>query len=116
MNALLADPVMRLYAACAAVLVVKMLVTANLTGFYRTSRKVYATPEDYRFFGQDPVSRRDEDIERVRRSHQNDVENILPFLGIGFVYALTGPSYTTAAILLIAFTAARVLYTAVYVA
>ncbi len=116
MNALLADPVVRLYIICAAVLVIKMLVTANLTGIYRTSRKVYATPEDYRFFGQDPVNRRDEDIERIRRSHLNDLENIVPFLGIGFLYALTGPSYTMAAVLLIVFTVARVLYTAVYVA
>lgn len=116
MNALLADPVVRLFAICAAVLVIKMLVTANLTGFYRTSRKVYATPEDYRFFGQDPVSRRDEDIERIRRSHQNDLENILPFLGIGFLYALTGPSYTFASVLFVVFTAARLAYTVVYVA
>jgi glutathione S-transferase len=116
MNALLADPVVRLYGFCAAVLVIKMLVTANLTGVYRTSRKVYATPEDYRFFGQEPVSRRDEDIERIRRSHQNDLENILPFLGIGLVYALSGPSYTMAAVLFIVFTVSRVLYTVVYVA
>lgn len=116
MNALLADPVVRLYCICAAVLVIKMLATANLTGIYRTSRKVYATPEDYRFFGLDPVSRRDEDIERVRRSHQNDLENVLPFLGIGFLYALSGPSYTMAAVLFILFTVARVLYTAAYVA
>jgi len=34
----------------------------------------------------------------------------------GFLYALTGPSYTVAAALLIAFTAARVVYTVVYVA
>ena len=116
MNALLADPVVRLFTICAAVLVIKMLVTANLTGIYRTARKVYATPEDYRFFGQEPVTRSDEDIERIRRSHHNDLENIVPFLGIGFLYALTGPSYTMAAVLLIAFTAARVVYTVVYVA
>jgi len=116
MNALLADPVVRLYVICAAVLVIKMLVTANLTGIYRTSRKVYATPEDYRFFGQEPAEGRDEDIERIRRSHQNDLENIVPFLVIGFLYALSGPSYTLAAVLLIVFTLARVLYTVVYVA
>lgn len=116
MNALLADPVVRLFVICAAVLVIKMLVTANLTGIYRTVRKVYATPEDYRFFGQEPVSRRDEDIERIRRSHQNDLENIVPFLVIGFLYALSGVSYAPAAVLFIVFTAARLLYTVVYVA
>jgi uncharacterized MAPEG superfamily protein len=116
MNALLTDPTMRLFALCAAVLVVKMLATANLTGILRTVRKVYATPEDYQFFGQEPVETADEQIERSRRAHLNDLENILPFLAIGFLYALTGPSYTVAWWLFVLFTIARLAHTAVYIA
>lgn len=116
MNALLAEPSMRMFAICAAVLVIKMLLTANLTGILRTVRRVYATPEDYRFFGQEAVIARDEQIERVRRAHQNDLENILPFLAIGFLYALSGPSYAVAWWLFVAFTAARLVHTAVYIA
>src|SRR5512143_2480804 len=89
MNALLADPSMRLFALCAAILAIKMLLTANLTGILRTMRRVYATPEDYAFFGQQPVTTRDEQIERIRRAHQNDLENILPFFAIGYLYALS---------------------------
>jgi uncharacterized MAPEG superfamily protein len=91
-------------------------VTANVTGIMRTARKVYATPEDYRFFGQEPVMTRDEQIERVRRAHLNDLENILPFFAIGFIYALTAPSYTFAAILFIAFTVGRIAHTVAYIA
>lgn len=116
MNSLLDDPTMRVFVVCAALLVLKMLLTANLTGILRTLRRVYATPEDYRFFGQEPVVARDEQIERVRRAHQNDLENILPFLGIGFLYALSGPSYRAAWWLLVSFTVARLAHTAVYVA
>ena len=116
MNALLADPTMRLFAVCAAILVLKMLLTANLTGILRTSRRVFASPEDYRFFGAEPAARPDEQIERIRRAHRNDLENILPFLVIGFLYVLTGPSYTVAWWLFVLFTVARVLHTAVYIA
>jgi uncharacterized MAPEG superfamily protein len=107
---------MRVFAICAGILVLKMLLTGNLTGILRTSRRVFSSPEDYRFFGAEPVARPDEQIERVRRAHLNDLENILPFLVIGFLYALSGPSYTTAWWLLVSFTVARLLHTAVYVA
>jgi glutathione S-transferase len=116
MNALLADPSMRVFAICAAILVIKMLVTANLTGTLRTIRRVYATPEDYQFFGREPVATRDEQIERSRRAHQNDLENILPFFAIGFLYALTGPSYTVAWWLFVIFTVGRIAHTIVYMA
>ena len=116
MNALLADPTMRVFGVCAAILVLKMLLTANLTGILRTSRRVFASPEDYRFFGAEPAAKQDEQIERIRRAHRNDLENILPFLVIGFLYALTGPSYTVAWWLFVLFTVARLLHTAVYIA
>ena len=37
-----------------------------------------------------------ENVERVRRAHQNDIENILPFLILGFLYMFTNPAYATA--------------------
>ena len=35
-------------------------------------------------------------MERVRRAHLNDMENILPFLILGFLYMFTNPAYATA--------------------
>ena len=116
MSPLLTDPIMRVFALCAAILGIKMLLTANLTGILRTVRRVYATPEDYRFFGHEPVLARDEQIERVRRAHQNDLENILPFFAIGFLYALSGPSYGVAWWLFVLFTVGRLAHTVTYVA
>ena len=37
-----------------------------------------------------------ENVERIRRAHQNDIENILPFLILGFLYMFTNPVYSTA--------------------
>ena len=32
----------------------------------------------------------------MRRAHLNDMENILPFLILGFLYMFTNPAYATA--------------------
>ena len=37
-----------------------------------------------------------EDVERVRRAHLNDMENVIPFLFLGFMYMFTNPAYSTA--------------------
>lgn len=44
----------------------------------------------------------------------NDIENIVPFMIIGFIYVGTGPSASWAQLLFRAFTAARFLHTFVY--
>lgn len=115
MNELLADPVMQVYAICAAVLVLKMWLTGTATGTTRILRRAYITDEDYALVGQ-AEPRTDATVERLRRIHQNDLENILPFLVVGFLYALTGPSYTLAWWLFTLFTAARIVHTGVYLA
>ena len=58
----------------------------------------------------------DETVERYRRVHQNDLENIPPFLILAHLYMLSGPSYGVAATLFIAFTAARIVHTVTYLA
>jgi uncharacterized MAPEG superfamily protein len=115
MHELLQDSTMRLYALCAAILVLKMAFTGSATGILRLRRGAYITPEDYSFMGKAPAPP-DEAVERLRRVHQNDLENVLPFLIIGFLYALSGPAFGIAAALFVAFTAARLLHTATYVA
>lgn len=56
----------------------------------------------------------DEDVERVRRSHLNDLENILPWTLITWLYLGTNPSYLIAANLIRAFVVARVIHTLFY--
>ena len=45
------------------------------------------------FFYQTEVN---ENVERVRRAHMNDLENILPFFCLGILYIFTNPALSTA--------------------
>jgi len=111
MPELLADPNVRLLALVDLLLVLKMVALGNYTSFLRLRRQVYATPEDYALRAATPPARTDADIERVRRAHRNDLENILPFFVVSFLYVLTRPSYAAAA----GFLAARVLHSIFYI-
>ena len=48
------------------------------------------------------------------RAHLNDMENILPFLLIGFFYLFTNPALSTATLLFRIFTGARIVHSIVY--
>jgi uncharacterized MAPEG superfamily protein len=115
MHEVLQNPTVGLYAVCAAILVLKMAFTGSATGIARLRRGAYVTPEDYRFMGKTPAPP-DETVERLRRVHQNDLENILPFLIIALLYALSGPSFGVAAAIFVIFTLARLAHTAAYLA
>jgi glutathione S-transferase len=105
----------RLYAICALLLVLKMLALASYTSSLRMRKKIYASPEDYTFQGQSPVQRSDAEIERARRAHRNDLENVLPFLAVAPIYVSTGPSEAGAWICFVGFTTARILHSVFYV-
>uniref|UniRef100_A0A1B0EUG3 Microsomal glutathione S-transferase 1 n=2 Tax=Lutzomyia longipalpis TaxID=7200 RepID=A0A1B0EUG3_LUTLO len=56
----------------------------------------------------------DPQVERVRRAHLNDMENILPFLTIGLLYVLTNPNKVIASNLYRVAATARIIHTVVY--
>ena len=112
---LLAAPAVRLYAVVALLLVLKMVAVGFYTSAVRIRRRVFATPEDYALRNLAPAGVPDEDVERVRRAHRNDLENVLPFLVVGLLYALTGPSLAAARIYLIGFLVARTLHSVFYI-
>lgn len=56
----------------------------------------------------------DEHVERTRRAHHNDLENILPYIMVAFLYVLTEPNFYEATILFRVATVARILHTLVY--
>jgi len=109
------DPVVRLYVVIYLLLVLKMAVVGTYTSILRLGRKVYATAEDYAFQGLARKTTVDEDVERVRRAHRNDLENILPFFVVGFCYLLTSPSWNAAAIYLIGYLIARIAHSVFYI-
>ena len=114
-DAVLANPALRLFAIVSLVLVLKMALVGVYTSTLRVGRKVFATPEDYALQGMAVKGGTDPDIERVRRAHQNDLENILPFFVVGFFFALTRPPLVAAEIFFVGFALARILHSVFYI-
>jgi len=75
--------------------------------------QVFANPEDTK--GRKAVVKYDDnDVERVRRAHMNDIENILPFFILGFLYCFIHPDPDSANLLFKVFAIARIVHTLVY--
>ncbi|XP_018333343.1 microsomal glutathione S-transferase 1 [Agrilus planipennis] len=106
------NPVFRSYMFYGSVLVVKMLVMSLLTARQRIKNKAFANPEDAEL--NKVKVKVHEDVERVRRAHLNDVENILPYFLVSFGYLLTNPAPFVAIWLFRVYTAARFAHTLVY--
>jgi len=69
------------FATCAGVLGLNMIIKAPLTAIQRIKNKAFANPEDVMADQKDKEAvkkqvRIVEDVERVRRAHLNDLENI----------------------------------------
>ncbi|KAF1377730.1 hypothetical protein PFLUV_G00203770 [Perca fluviatilis] len=95
-------------------LVIKMYIVAIITGQVRLRKKAFANPEDALRHGGLQYHRQDPYVERCRRAHVNDMENILPFLFLAAIYSMTGPSLAVARIHFLVFFMARVLHTIAY--
>ncbi|NXM36358.1 MGST1 transferase, partial [Oxyruncus cristatus] len=115
---LIDNEVFRAYATYAAIVLLKMMLMSLITAYYRVTRKAFVNPEDTASFGKGDSAKKylriDPDVERVRRGHLNDLENIVPFVGIGLLYALSGPEVSTALLHFRIFTGARILHTFAY--
>jgi len=104
------------FAFHAGLMAVKTLGMAFLTARQRFKKGNFISRED-------GVSQKnvkigigvDEDVERVRRAHQNDIENIFPFLSLGLLYLFTNPELSTAQTVFRVFSGARILHSLVYV-
>jgi glutathione S-transferase len=115
MDTILSNPALRLFGIAYMILVLKMVAVGAYTSILRLRSNIYATPEDYRFRGLAAQSTVSQDIERARRAHRNDLEQILPFFGVGLFYALSHPSMTAAWIYFGGYTVARVLHSIFYI-
>uniref|UniRef100_A0A8C5QWM4 Microsomal glutathione S-transferase 1 n=1 Tax=Leptobrachium leishanense TaxID=445787 RepID=A0A8C5QWM4_9ANUR len=80
--------------------------------------QVFANPEDVvlQSKGGDAKKylRSDVDVERVRRCHLNDIENIIPFIGIGLMYVFSNPDLFTALLHFRIFAGSRIFHTIAY--
>lgn len=108
-------PELRPYFVVTALLALQLLGLATLTAIVRTRRKVYVNREDA-LLGGDVAEADHPDVLRVKRVHQNGVENVLPFCAVGLLYALSGPSHTGALAYFYTFLGARLAHSAFYLA
>uniref|UniRef100_A0A2A4JUD2 Microsomal glutathione S-transferase 1 n=1 Tax=Heliothis virescens TaxID=7102 RepID=A0A2A4JUD2_HELVI len=85
-----------------------------MTGAMRGLRRVFANPEDTKTLKGSKVKFDDPVIERIRRAHLNDLENIPAFWVLGAFYVTTGPVVAWATLLFRVYTLGRILHTIVY--
>ncbi|KAL0964939.1 hypothetical protein UPYG_G00274680 [Umbra pygmaea] len=106
------------FSTYATIVILKMMLMAPLTGYFRFTRKCFANIEDTWMSKTAEEKRRmlreDQDVERVRRCHQNDLENIIPFVVVGLLYSMTGPDLFSALLHFRVFVGSRLFHTLAY--
>lgn len=109
-------PAFDIYIICAGILVLNLLFLANGTAATRAKAGKFLNPEDQKLNKNGALREIDEGITaRFRRAHLNAMENILPFLPMGYLMVMTRPSTAVAGALLGGFTFFRLVHSAAYV-
>jgi len=116
----LENPVFVTYSVAAALMVLKIMLQGWLT-VYRMlkSDSGLASPEDVQkgLINRNPRPdqlERNDYVDRSRRMHRNDLENIPAFLAVGVLFVTTDPAAGWASALLYGFVVARLLHAAAY--
>lgn len=110
---MLEDPVFSAYAIAASIMILKMMGQGWITVVQMMSKEGgFLNPEDAAKGLTNPKPRPgqldpNEDVERARRMHRNDMENIPTFLIAGFLFTLTNPPLWVAQVLFYGFVATR---------
>jgi glutathione S-transferase len=114
------NPVFRVYVIAAALMVLKMAGQSWMTVYRMTKVKGgFRSPEDARRSPLNPDPRAgqlepNDYVERSRRIHLNDCENIPPFLVVGLLFVATAPPLWLAQLLLYGYVVTRLLHFAAY--
>ena len=114
MGDLLSNPAVQAWAISSIVVALKTMAAGMYTSSIRIRKSIFASNEDYAMQKVEPAAGLDDEVERSRRIHQNDLETGLPFMLVGLVYALTGPSTAGLWICFAGFPLARIAHTIVY--
>lgn len=116
----LQDPLLATYAVAAALMILKAAAMSWLTVVRMMQVKGgFRSPEDLRRTPLNPAPdprqlEPDERVERIRRIHLNDLENLPFFLVAGLLYVLTGPPLWLAQVLLYGYVVSRLLHFLAY--
>jgi glutathione S-transferase len=115
MNLDLHQPALRLFVVASALVVLTLFGLAFRTGGVRAAAKAVVNPEDVKVYrGAGVVDVEHATVQRIKRAHLNLIENAIPFLSFGFLYALTDPNEILEAILFFGFVAVRWLHVYCY--
>jgi glutathione S-transferase len=114
------NPVFVTYMIAASIMILKLMGQGWMT-VYRMLRVDggWATPEDMRggLINRNPRPEQlgpNDYVDRSRRMHHNDLENIPAFLACGLLFVAAAPSLLVANILMYTFVGARLLHTLAY--
>ncbi|XP_057618609.1 microsomal glutathione S-transferase 1-like [Chionomys nivalis] len=114
---LMDNEVFMAFSSYATIVLIKMMFMSTATAFQRLTNKFFANPEDCASFGKGENAKKylqtEEKMELVR-THLNDIENIVPFLGIGLLYSLSGPDLSTALLHFRIFVGTQIYHTIAY--
>ena len=114
------NPVFVTYVVAAALMVLKIMAQGWMTVFRMTKAKAgWASPEDLRAGAinpePDPAQLAPNDyVDRSRRMHRNDLENIPAFLIAGLLFVAVSPPLWAAQVLMYGFVVVRLIHTLVY--
>ncbi|XP_060877044.1 microsomal glutathione S-transferase 1-like [Metopolophium dirhodum] len=112
---MISNPVFECYAFYGSILILKMIMMSFLTALQRFRKKVFISPEDTAISkGGGEIRYDDPDVERVRRAHLNDLENIPIFLITGLLLVASKPQEMIANNLFRIYTFVRIMHTISY--
>jgi len=116
----LTNPLFATYTIAAAIMIIKVKSMSWLTVARMMKVKGgFRSPEDTKQSpfnpNADPAQLdKNESVERIRRIHLNDLENVPFFLVAGLLFILTGPSLLLAQVLLYGYVVTRLLHFLAY--
>jgi len=114
----LENPVFKAFITYAVIVIVKTMLMSIVTALNRFKNKAFANPEDARGMKDKEGGRlkpvTNLDVERVRRCHLNDLENVIPFVLIGLLYVATSPALSTALLHFRLFAGSRLFHSVAY--
>lgn len=116
----LQDPLFATYVIAATLMILKAVSMSWLTVVRMMKvRSGFRSPEDLKKTPLNPAPHADqlapdERVDRIRRIHLNDLENLPFFLASGFLYVLTQPPLLLAQLLLYGYVASRLLHFLAY--
>ncbi|XP_076277172.1 microsomal glutathione S-transferase 1-like [Lasioglossum baleicum] len=105
--------VFRIFSYWTAIVFFKMVAVIFMTIRYRFLKMIFLNPDDPPYVKGGKVTP-DPDIDRVRRCHLNDLENIPPWFIVTFLWLTTNPSAQLAGILIRTFVISRIVHTFSY--